>query len=182
MGDKVTIDSASLMNKGLEAIEAKWLFALEPEQINVIVHPQSVIHSIVQFTDGSMKAQMGLPDMRLPIQYALGYPVRLSNNLPRFSFLDYPELHFEKPDVGLFKNLNIAFGAMRTGGNIPCAMNAANEIAVQAFLHDNLPFVRIPELIEKTISKIDCISHPSLEEYKETNTLARKLASQLIIE
>jgi len=180
MGDKVTIDSASLMNKGLEAIEARWLFDLEPEKIEVIVHPESIIHSIVQFYDGSMKAQMGLPDMRLPIQYALGYPERIPNNLPRFSFLEYPELHFEKPDTKIFKNLNIAFQAMQKGGNIPCIMNAANEIAVEAFLHDSIPFIKMPDLIENTINKMDFIKHPSLTDYKETNTIAREIAMNLL--
>ncbi len=180
MGDKVTIDSASLMNKGLEAIEARWLFHLDPEKIEVIVHPESIVHSIVQFCDGSMKAQMGLPDMRLPIQYALGYPCRIPNHFPRFSFIDYPELHFEKPDTKLFKNLDIAFTAMRKGGNIPCIMNAANEVAVDAFLNDSLPFVRMPELIEETMNKIDFIKHPTLIDYKESDAMARRLAMKLI--
>jgi len=156
------------------------LFHLDPEKIEVIVHPESIVHSIVQFYDGSMKAQMGLPDMRFPIQYALGYPDRIPNHFPRFSFIDYPELHFEKPDTKLFKNLDIAFNAMRKGGNIPCIMNAANEVAVDAFLHDSLPFVKMPELIEETMNKIDYIKHPTLIDYKESDTMARELATKLI--
>jgi len=140
MGNKVTIDSASLMNKGLEAIEAKWLFNLLPEQIEVIVHPQSIIHSIVQFQDGSMKAQMSLPDMRLPILYALSYPLRLKTDFPRFSFLNYPQLTFEKPDLEVFRNLSLAFNVMRQGGNMPCALNASNEVAVNAFFANVLIF------------------------------------------
>ena len=180
MGDKVTIDSASLMNKGLEAIEARWLFALEPEKIEVVVHPESIIHSIVQFHDASMKAQMGLPDMRLPIQYALGYPNRNANKLPRFSFLDYPSLHFEKPDIKIFKNLAIAYNAMKQGGNIPCVMNAANEIVVEAFLRESLSFVKMPEIIECTMSKVDFIQSPSLEDYMESDKLAREIAIKLL--
>ncbi|MBA7617281.1 1-deoxy-D-xylulose 5-phosphate reductoisomerase [subsurface metagenome] len=180
MGDKVTIDSASLMNKGLETIEARWLFDLRPDQIEVVVHPESIIHSIVQFFDGSMKAQMGLPDMRLPIQYALGFPDRLTNNFPRFSFTDYPELHFEKPDTKIFRNLAIAFEAMNRGGNTPCVMNAANEIAVEAFLNDSLSFIKISELIERTIENIDFIQHPTLEDYKTSDTIAREMAKKLI--
>jgi 1-deoxy-D-xylulose-5-phosphate reductoisomerase len=180
MGAKVTIDSASLMNKGLEAIEAKWLFALEPDQIDIIVHPQSIIHSIVQFIDGSMKAQMGLPDMRLPIQYALAYPKRLQSDLERFNFLDYPELTFEKPDTKLFRNLNLAFRAMQQGGNMPCIMNAANEIAVDAFLHDKISFLKMPDLIEKTMNKIDFQLHPSIDDYAATDSEARKYALSLV--
>lgn len=182
MGEKVTIDSATLMNKGLEAIEAKWLFNLDPEQIEIIVHPESIIHSIVQFCDGSMKAQMGLPDMRLPIQYALGYPDRIPNKLPRFSFLDYPELHFESPDTKLFRNIDIAFQAMKKGGNLPCIMNAANEIAVDAFLNNAIPFLKISELIVETMSNVEFIHHPSLEDYKETDREARKKALNLLSE
>ena len=180
MGNKVTIDSASLMNKGLEAIEARWLFGLEPDQIEVIVHPESIIHSIVQFFDGSMKAQMGIPDMRLPIQYALGYPDRIPGRWPRFSFLDYPELHFEKPNIKVFKNLQIAFDSMYKGGNSPCIMNAANEIAVEAFLNDAISFLKISDLIQQTMSKTDFIQHPSLEDYKNTDTLAREIAWKLL--
>jgi 1-deoxy-D-xylulose-5-phosphate reductoisomerase len=180
MGNKVTIDSASLMNKGLEAIEAKWLFNLKPEQIDVIVHPQSIIHSIVQFEDGSMKAQMGLPDMRLPIQYALGFPKRLKSNFPRFNFLDYPKLTFEKPDLQAFKNLSLAFEAMNKGGNMPCIMNAANEIIVDAFLCDMLSFSEMPDIIEKVMNKITFISDPDIDNYSESNTEARKVALSLI--
>ncbi len=180
MGHKVTIDSASLMNKGLEAIEAKWLFGLSPEQIDVIVHPQSIIHSIVQFNDCSMKAQMGLPDMRLPIQYALGYPKRLYADFPRFSFLDYPELTFEKPDRSIFRNLDLAFGAMKTGGNQPCVLNAANEIAVEAFLNDKIGFLDMPDVVEKTIDKIHFVQYPSLNDYSETDKESRIFARSLI--
>lgn len=180
MGNKVTIDSASLMNKGLEAIEARWLFNLSPEQIEVIVHPQSIIHSIVQFQDGSMKAQMGLPDMRLPIQYALGYPKRLVSNFPRFNFLNYPSLTFEKPDQNVFKNLSLAFNAMQKGGNMPCIMNAANEVAVEAFLIDRISFVKMPDLIEKVMNAIPYIDKPGIEDYSNTDKEARKLALSLL--
>jgi 1-deoxy-D-xylulose-5-phosphate reductoisomerase len=180
MGNKVTIDSATLMNKGLEAIEAKWLFNLTPDQIDIIVHPQSIIHSIVQFCDGSMKAQMGLPDMRLPIQYALSYPDRIKSEFPRFSFLNYPELTFEKPDFKVFRNLSIAFESMRKGGNTPCIMNAANEIAVDAFLCETLSFLQIPDIIENTLQKVQFIQHPSIDDYKESDLNARKIASDLI--
>jgi 1-deoxy-D-xylulose-5-phosphate reductoisomerase len=180
MGNKVTIDSATLMNKGLETIEAKWLFGLKPEQIDVIVHPQSIVHSIVQFCDGSMKAQMGLPDMRLPIQYALSYPVRLKNTLPRFSFADYPALSFEKPDRDVFRCLAIAFEAMTRGGNLPCVMNAANEIAVGAFLCEQIPFLRIPELIESTMQKMEFIEHPTVDDYRNSDQLARNYVNEML--
>jgi 1-deoxy-D-xylulose-5-phosphate reductoisomerase len=180
MGNKVTIDSASLMNKGLEAIEAKWMFNLKPEQVDVIVHPQSIIHSIVQFEDSSMKAQMGLPDMRLPIQYALGYPNRLPSDFPRFDFLNYPELTFEKPDTAAFRNLSLAFEAMNKGGNMPCIMNATNEIAVQAFLEDKIGFLEMSNVIENTMQKIDFVPHPTLDDYKETDTTARAYAQTLL--
>lgn len=180
MGAKVTIDSASLMNKGLEAIEAKWLFGLTAEQIDVIVHPQSIIHSIVQFADGSMKAQMGLPDMRLPIQYAMAYPDRLEANFERFNFLDFPQLTFEKPDTKLFRNLELAYEAMRRGGNVPCIMNAANEVAVEAFLTDKLSFVKMPDLIEKTMEKVAFETHPSLSDYAETDKESREIALSLL--
>jgi 1-deoxy-D-xylulose-5-phosphate reductoisomerase len=180
MGAKITIDSATLMNKGLEVIEAKWLFALKPEQIDVIVHPQSIIHSIVQFTDGSMKAQMGLPDMKLPIQYALAYPNRLSSDFPRFNFLDYPSLTFEQPDIETFGNLGLAFRAMSEGGNMPCIMNAANEIAVAAFLNDEIKFLQIHEMIEKTMDRASFIEHPTLEQYIDTDNEARALTKELI--
>ena len=177
MGDKITIDSATLMNKGLEAIEAKWLFNLKPEQIEVIVHPQSIIHSIVQFEDSSMKAQMGLPDMKLPIQYALTYPKRLKSKFNRFNFLDYPELTFEKPDVNNFRNLAIAFEALKRGGNTACVMNAANETAVEAFLKDKISFLEIPEIIEKTIDKINYTEKPCIDDYIQSDKEAREFAN-----
>ncbi len=180
MGNKVTIDSASLMNKGLEAIEAKWLFDLTPEQVEIIIHPQSIIHSIVQFHDGSMKAQMGLPDMRLPIQYALGYPERLSSDFPRFNFIDYPKLTFEKPDTDVFRNLALALNSMHSGGNMPCIMNAANEVTVDAFLNDRIPFYRMPEIIENAMAKVSFITHPSIEDYTISDSEARQFASEMI--
>lgn len=180
MGAKVTIDSASLMNKGLEAIEAKWLFGLTPQQIEVVVHPQSIIHSMVQFEDGSIKAQLGLPDMRLPIQYAIGYPERLKTDWPRFNIVDYPNLTFEKPDLERFPNLTIAFEAMQKGGNIACAMNAANEIAVSAFLCGQLSFSQMPLIIEKTIEKTHFIEKPTMSDYRETDKAARIIANELI--
>jgi 1-deoxy-D-xylulose-5-phosphate reductoisomerase len=180
MGAKVTIDSASLMNKGLEAIEAKWLFGVKPEQIQVVVHPQSIIHSLVQFRDGSMKAQMGLPDMKLPIQYAMAFPARIPSNFPRFDFLNYPNLTFEQPDVKVFRNLGIAFEAMNTGGTAPCIMNAANEIVVEAFLNDKISFLKMPDIIEETIQKVQIIAKPSLNDYIETDKEARIVAQSLI--
>ena len=182
MGKKITIDSATLMNKGLEVIEARWLFDLKPEQIDVIVHPQSVIHSIVQFIDGSMKAQMGMPDMRVPIQYALSFPQRISSDFKRFSFLDYPSLTFSKPDCGNFSNLALAFQAMKSGGNVPCILNAANEIAVEAFLDDKIKFVQIPQIIEQSMDSIGFCLHPSFEDYLLTNTETKKFARSLIHE
>ncbi|OQX97467.1 MAG: 1-deoxy-D-xylulose-5-phosphate reductoisomerase [Bacteroidetes bacterium 4572_117] len=181
MGAKITVDSASMMNKGLEAIEAKWLFNLKPEQIDVIVHPQSIIHSIVQFKDGSMKAQMGLPDMKLPIQYALGFPYRIKSEFKRFSFLDYPNLSFEQLDSKKFRNLAIAFEAMKKGGNVPCVMNAANEIAVDAFLKEKLSFLKMPEIIEQTIEQVEYKSKPSLEDYMFFDNEARRVANNLIL-
>ena len=180
MGDKVTIDSASLMNKGLEVIEAKWLFHLKPEQIDVIVHRQSIIHSIVQFEDGSMKAQMGLPDMRLPIQYALSYPQRLKSDFPRFNFMDYPELTFENPDISKFRNLSLAFDAMHKGGNMPCIMNAANEIAVQAFLDDKIKFLEMPDIIEKCMQIIHFIAKPLYDDFVQTNNETRIKAKEFL--
>ncbi len=180
MGSKITIDSASLMNKGLEAIEAKWLFNLSPEQIDVIIHPQSIIHSIVQFEDGSMKAQMGLPDMHLPIQYALSYPERLKSEFPRFNFMDYPQLSFEKPDKDSFRNLKLAYEAMNIGGNMPCILNAANEIAVEAFLNDKVGFTEMSDVIEQTMQKIAFIKHPTLDDYALTDKEARLQALTLI--
>ena len=180
MGAKITIDSASLMNKGLEVIEAKWLFNLDPSQIEVVVHPQSIIHSAIQFNDGSIKAQLGLPDMKLPIQYALGFPKRLENNFKRFSFMDYPNLTFEKPDIGTFKNLGLAYQAIEKGGNMPCVLNAANEIAVDAFLNNKLGFLNMSDLIANCLEKITFVSNPSLEDYIETNRSTRILANELL--
>jgi len=180
MGAKITIDSATLMNKGLEVIEARWLFGLQPEQIDVIVHPQSIIHSIVQFEDGSMKAQMGLPDMRLPIQYAMAYPQRIGSDFPRFDFLQYPHLTFEKADQSTFRNLAIAYEAMSKGGNMPCIINAANEIAVEAFLKDEIGFLEISEIIEKCAEKGSFIEHPTIGDYFESDKEIRQLATMLI--
>jgi 1-deoxy-D-xylulose-5-phosphate reductoisomerase len=180
MGAKITIDSATLMNKGLEVIEAKWLFALTPEEIDVIVHPQSIIHSIVQFADGSMKAQMGLPDMKIPIQYALTYPERIHNTFKRFNFLDYPQFTFEKPDVETFRCLGLAFEAIQKGGNVPCVLNAANEISVQAFLEDKIKFTDIARINEETIVKSSFVKLPTLDDYIESNKLAREIATGLI--
>jgi 1-deoxy-D-xylulose-5-phosphate reductoisomerase len=180
MGAKITIDSASMMNKGLEVIEAKWLFNLKPEQIDVIVHPQSIIHSIVQFEDGSMKAQMGLPDMKLPIQYAMGYPDRLKSNFPRFNFLNYPQLTFEQPDKETFRNLALAYEAMDKGGNMPCILNAANEATVAAFLQDKIKFLQIQEFNEMAMQKVAFIEHPTLEQYLETDKVTRALIHDLI--
>ncbi len=164
MGAKITIDSATMMNKGLEMIEAKWLFNLKPEQIDVIVHSQSIIHSIVQFTDGSMKAQMGLPDMKLPIQYAMSYPERITSSFKRFSFLDYPNLSFSIPDYDVFKNLKLAIYALKEGGNMPCVLNAANEVAVDMFLKDKISFIQISELIEKTIQRFNFKNNLTLQD------------------
>ena len=173
MGAKITIDSASLMNKGLEVIEAKWLFNLNPEQIDVIVHPQSIIHSIVQFDDGSMKAQMGLPDMKLPIQYALTYPQRTITDFPRFDFLNYPTLSFEKADTATFQNLALAFDAMKKGGNMPCILNAANEVVVAAFLNDQIGFLEMSDAIADCMQKITFIERPNYEDYVATDTESR---------
>lgn len=180
MGAKITIDSASLMNKGLEVIEAKWLFNLKPEQIDVIVHPQSIIHSIVQFNDGSMKAQMGLPDMKLPIQYALGYPQRMRSDFPRFSFFNYPQLTFEQADTKTFRNLALAYEAMNRGGNAACILNAANEVAVEAFLKDKVSFLEMSDIVEKCLEKINFISKPSYEDYVATDKETRVVASEWI--
>ncbi len=180
MGAKVTIDSATLMNKGCEVIEAKWLFNLKPEQIDVIVHPQSIVHSLVQFRDGSMKAQMGLPDMKLPIQYAFGYPKRLKSDFPRFDFTKYPALNFEKPDTETFSCLGIAYDAMREGGNRACVMNAANEIAVKAFLEDKIGFLQIADVIEKTIGKIPFVKNPTLDDYVQSDAEARRIALEIV--
>ncbi len=181
MGNKITVDSASLMNKGLEVIEARWLFDLKPEQIDVIIHPQSIIHSIVQFIDGSMKAQMGLPDMRMPILYALGFPGRLVSDLPRFSFLDYPQLTFEKPDKELFRNLALAYKALETGGNMPCVLNAANEVAVQAFLNEKLKFLEMTDVIEHCLQTVSFISRPSYDDYVATHKYSIEKADEFIV-
>lgn len=180
MGAKITIDSASLMNKGLEVIEAKWLFNLKPEQIDVIVHPQSIIHSIVQFTDGSMKAQLGLPDMKLPIQYAIGYPKRIKSDFPRFNFLDYPALTFEQPDRKTFRNLDLAFVAMEKGGNMACILNAANEVAVDAFLHDKISFLGMSDLLEHCMQKTTFIAKPTYEQYVQTDEESRRIAREFL--
>jgi len=178
MGAKITIDSATLMNKGLEVIEAKWLFHLQPQQIDVIVHPQSIIHSLVQFEDGSMKAQMGLPDMKLPIQYALGYPQRIPSSFPRFSFVQYPNLTFEAPDKDTFRCLDLAYQAMNIGGTMPCVLNAANEIAVSLFLKDQISFLGIADLVEKMMEHHTLIHQPSLEDYMATDAHVRQAALQ----
>ncbi len=180
MGAKITIDSASLMNKGLEVIEAKWLFNLKPEQIDVIVHPQSIVHSIVQFADGSMKAQMGLPDMKLPIQYAFTYPERIKTKFPRFDFFNYQQLTFEKPDTETFTNLALAFKAMEKGGNMPCVLNAANEIAVQAFLEDKTGFLQMSDIIATAMDKMPMIKTPGIEDYIQCDKETRLLTSELI--
>jgi 1-deoxy-D-xylulose-5-phosphate reductoisomerase len=164
----------------LEVIEAKWLFNLRANQIEVVVHPQSIIHSAVQFRDGSIKAQLGLPDMKLPIQYALGFPQRLKNTFRRFSFFDYPNLTFEKPDLDVFKNLELAYVAMEKGGNMPCVLNAANEIAVAAFLKDRIGFLNMPDLIANCMEKITFVANPSLEDYVATNKATRILANELL--
>lgn len=179
MGAKITIDSATLMNKGLEVIEAKWLFQLNPEQIDVIVHPQSIIHSIVQFTDGSMKAQMGLPDMKLPIQYAMTYPERIYADFPRFNFLDYPQLTFEKADTETFQNLNLAYEAMQKGGNAACILNAANEVTNKAFLDEKIGFLDIAHINAHCMDKSTFISKPSLDDYINSNEEARRIAEEL---
>jgi 1-deoxy-D-xylulose-5-phosphate reductoisomerase len=180
MGAKVTIDSASMMNKGFEVIEAKWLFNLKSEQIEVLVHPQSIIHSMVQFKDGAVKAQLGLPDMKLPILYALSYPERLKTDFKRLDFADFPSLTFEKPDMDRFRNLKLAYMAMESGGNMPCTLNAANEVVVDAFLHNNIGLLEMSSVIEKTMEKIHFIKSPVYEDYVETDTEARKLARTYI--
>lgn len=180
MGAKITIDSASMMNKGLEVIEAKWLFDLKAEQIDVIVHPQSIVHSLVQFEDGSMKAQLGLPDMKLPIQYALTYPERFPTSFERFNFMDYPELTFERPDLKTFKNLQLAYDAMNGGGTMACALNAANEIAVQAFLEERIGFLQIADINEKVMHQCGSGGISTLEDYVDTDAHARKIALEQI--
>lgn len=176
MGAKITIDSASLMNKGLEAIEAKWLFHLRPEQVGIIVHPQSIVHSLVQFRDGSMKAQLGLPDMKLPILYALSYPKRLPTDWPRFDFAKYPSLTFEEPDMASFRNLALALQAMDRGGNAPCVLNAANEVAVRLFLEGRIGFLAMSDLIEERLAKATFVQHPTLEDLEATDAETRREA------
>ena len=180
MGAKITIDSATLMNKGLEMIEAKWLFNLKADQIQVVIHPQSIIHSMVQFEDGSIKAQMGMPDMKLPIQYAMAFPHRIPNDFPRFNFKSVSTLNFEEPDVKTFRNLALAMEALGKGGNMPCILNAANEIAVYAFLRNRIGFLDMTEVVEQTMNRITFIESPTLDEYYETDGEARSFAASLI--
>ena len=180
MGAKITIDSASMMNKGLEVIEAKWLFNLAADQIDVIIHPQSIVHSIAQFQDGSMKAQLGLPDMKLPIHYALAYPQRVESQFPRFNFLDYPSLTFIPPDKESFRNLDLAYQAMNRGGNMPCIINAANEVVVDAFLKDKVGFLEMSDIIEQCMQDMTFISEPTLNNYLETDRQTRIFASELV--
>ena len=180
MGHKITVDSASMMNKGLEVIEARWLFNLLPGQIDVIVHPQSVIHSMVQFMDGSIKAQMGLPDMKLPILYALTYPNRVKSVLPRVNFADYPNLTFKAPDTEVFRSLTLAFEALRQGGNMPCILNAANEVAVSAFLNDRLAFLDIPTVIEHCMKHVSFIGNPQYDDYVGSHLESMARAGEFI--
>ncbi|MBL7720223.1 MAG: 1-deoxy-D-xylulose-5-phosphate reductoisomerase [Flavipsychrobacter sp.] len=179
MGAKITIDSATLMNKGLEMIEAKWLFGLKDEQIEVVIHPQSIIHSLVQFKDSSVKAQLGLPDMKLPIQYALSFPRRIGNDFKRFDFKDYAKLTFEQPDYKTFRNLALAIDAMHKAGNAPCVLNAANEVVVHAFLQNKVGFLEMSEMIEKTLERVSYIEHPTLEDYEASDKEARVIAAEL---
>ena len=181
MGAKITIDSASLMNKGLEVIEAKWLFDLKPAQIEVVVHPQSIVHSMIEFEDTSIKAQLGLPDMKIPIQYALFFPHRIKADFEKFSFLKYPTLTFEKPDTETFRNLDLAYKAMETGGNAACVLNAANEIAVSKFLNDEISFLQISDMIAHCMEKIAFIKLPNLEDYIYTDQATRAMAQKLIL-
>ncbi len=180
MGAKITIDSATLMNKGLEMIEAKWLFGLKNEQIEVVVHPQSIIHSLVQFTDSSIKAQLGLPDMKLPIQYALGFPRRLQNDFKRFDFRDYSKFTFEQPDLKTFRNLALAMEAMEKGGNVPCVMNAANEVVVQSFLNNRVSFIEMSDIIENVMGKVAFVGNATLDDYRLSDKEARAVASELV--
>jgi 1-deoxy-D-xylulose-5-phosphate reductoisomerase len=180
MGAKISIDSSTLMNKGLEMIEAKWLFNLRPDQIQVVVHPQSIIHSMVQFEDGSIKAQMGLPDMKLPIQYAMAFPNRINNAFPRFDFTKSSQLTFEPPDIKTFRNLHLAIQALHKGGNLPCILNAANEIVVYGFMKNLIGYLEMTEIIEKTMDKIPFIQDPTLEEYFESDAEARNFAAALV--
>jgi 1-deoxy-D-xylulose-5-phosphate reductoisomerase len=179
MGAKITIDSATLMNKGFEMIEAHWLFGLPASRIEVVVHPQSIIHSIVQFEDGSMKAQLGLPDMRLPIQYAMGFPYRIKNDFPRFNFLDFPRLDFEPPNTKIFRNLALSYEALNRGGNMPCVLNAANEIVVDAFLKEKIGFAEMPEIIEKTMGRATFVEKPGIDDLIQTNNETRTITKLL---
>ena len=180
MGDKITVDSASMMNKGLEVIEAKWLFNLKPEQIKVIIHPQSIIHSFVHFKDGSVKAQLGIPDMRLPILYALSYPRRIPSELPRLDFKDHPVFTFSEPDLKKFRNLSLAYHALIEGGNMPCTLNAANEMAIKAFLTGKIGFLQMPDVVEYTMENNNYISSPDLESLEISDKQARKTADNFI--
>ena len=180
MGAKITIDSASLMNKGFEIIEAKWLFGVTPDQIEVVVHPQSIIHSMVQFTDGSIKAQLGMPDMKLPIQYAFTYPERLKTNFPRFDFNVCSQFTFEKPDLDRFRNLEYAYYAMEKGGNMPCILNASNEVVVAKFLKDEIGFLQMSDIIENVMAKADFIAKPTYDDYVRTDALVRILTNEIV--
>jgi len=180
MGAKITIDSATLMNKGFEIIEAKWLFGLKPEQIDVVVHPQSIIHSMVQFCDGSIKAQLGNPDMRIPIQFALGYPIRIVNSLPRFNFSSCPTFTFTTPDTKNFRNLALSYEALHKGGNLACVLNAANEVSVNAFLNEKISFLEIAKINEQVMDRIPFVSHPELNDYMDSDKIARIYAEELI--
>ncbi len=180
MGDKITIDSATMMNKGLEVIEAKWLFNLEPDQIKVIIHPQSIIHSFVHFTDGSVKAQLGIPDMRMPILYALSYPDRFRSDLPRLEFSKYPSFTFHEPDPEKFRSLKLAYQALEQGGNMPCILNAANEVAVSAFLSGKIGFMQIPEVVEYTMGEDPFIANPGLEDLELSDKHARETSGNFI--
>lgn len=180
MGAKITIDSATMMNKGFEVIEAKWLFGVNPKQIDVVVHPQSIIHSMVEFADGSIKAQLGMPDMRLPIQYAFTYPMRISSKFPRLDFSTYSQLTFEKPDTKRFRNLAFAYKAMESGGNMPCIVNAANEVVVAAFLENKIGFLQMSDIIETVMAKADFVKNPSYDDYVATDIAVRRLTKSLI--
>ncbi len=181
MGAKITIDSATLMNKGFEVIEAKWLFGMRPDQIEVVVHPQSIIHSMVQFCDGSIKAQLGLPDMRMPIQFALGYPIRIKNSLPRFNFSDYQTFTFTTPDTKNFRNLALSFEALNKGGNLACVLNAANEVSVKAFLNEKISFLDISAVNERVMEKISFVKNPELNDYIESDRTARVYAEEVVL-
>jgi 1-deoxy-D-xylulose-5-phosphate reductoisomerase len=181
MGAKITIDSATLMNKGFEVIEAKWLFGLKPEQIEVVVHPQSIIHSLVQFCDGSIKAQLGIPDMRMPIQFALGYPIRIKNSIPRFSFADCSTFTFTSPDTKIFRNLALSYEALHKGGNLACVLNAANEVSVKAFLNEKISFADIAVINEQVMGQIHYVIHPELDDYISSDKSARIYAEEMIL-